>query len=167
MGAREALNELYGAISDLQTVQPDTFFIVVREFSLSLGNHANLKSALLKYCQHIDFAAQRAHTSMTAHTKLSFGPILAARTTSLVNVNSSSLTVWYGTCTISDRRTLQRILRTAEKIIGMSLPTIDTFCHNCCICKAASIVDDPSHSSHERFTLPEYPFHYHQSLLLP
>ncbi|KAK3529508.1 hypothetical protein QTP70_031750, partial [Hemibagrus guttatus] len=39
-------------------------------------------------------------------------------------VLSSCITAWFGNCTVSDRRTLQRIVRTAEKIIGVSLPSI-------------------------------------------
>ncbi|KAK3573703.1 hypothetical protein QTP86_032059, partial [Hemibagrus guttatus] len=31
---------------------------------------------------------------------------------------------WFGNCTASDRKTLQRIVKTAEKIIGVSLPSI-------------------------------------------
>ncbi|MCJ8729503.1 hypothetical protein PDJAM_G00107090 [Pangasius djambal] len=36
----------------------------------------------------------------------------------------SCITAWFGNCTVSDRKTLQRIVRTAEKIIGVSLPSI-------------------------------------------
>ncbi|KAK3530512.1 hypothetical protein QTP86_027876 [Hemibagrus guttatus] len=37
---------------------------------------------------------------------------------------SSCITAWFGNCTILDCKTLQRIVRTAEKIIGVSLPSI-------------------------------------------
>ncbi|KAK3521353.1 hypothetical protein QTP70_003447 [Hemibagrus guttatus] len=37
---------------------------------------------------------------------------------------SSCITAWFGNCTISDLKTLQWIVRTAEKIIGVSLPSI-------------------------------------------
>ncbi|KAK3570323.1 hypothetical protein QTP86_017168 [Hemibagrus guttatus] len=40
------------------------------------------------------------------------------------SVLSSCITAWLGNCTISDRKTLQRIVRTAEKITGVSLPSI-------------------------------------------
>lgn len=54
---KEALSELYKTISNLQTAHPDRFFIVARDF-----NHANLKSLLLKFQQHIDFATHGTHT---------------------------------------------------------------------------------------------------------
>ncbi|KAF7711310.1 hypothetical protein HF521_000321 [Silurus meridionalis] len=64
----------------------------------------------------------------------------------------SCITAWFGNCTISDRKTLQRIVRTAEKIIGVSLPSIMHIYITRCIRKANSIVDDPTHPSHTLFT---------------
>ncbi|KAK3558689.1 hypothetical protein QTP86_024498, partial [Hemibagrus guttatus] len=40
------------------------------------------------------------------------------------SVLSSCIIAWFGNCTVSDHKTLQRIVRTAEKIIGLSLPSI-------------------------------------------
>ncbi|KAI4890045.1 hypothetical protein NFI96_027993 [Prochilodus magdalenae] len=40
------------------------------------------------------------------------------------SILSSCITAWFGNCTASDRKSLQRVVRTAEKIIGVSLPTI-------------------------------------------
>ena len=69
------------------------------------------------------------------------------------SILSSCITVWFGNCTVSDRKTLQRIVRTAEKIIGVSLPSITDIYTSRCIRKATSIVADPTHSSHTLFTL--------------
>ncbi|KAK3550941.1 hypothetical protein QTP70_010125 [Hemibagrus guttatus] len=64
------------------------------------------------------------------------------------SILSSCITAWFGNCTASDRKTLQRIVRTAEKIIGVSLPSIMDIYSTRCIRKANSIVDDPRHPSH-------------------
>ncbi|KAK3560212.1 hypothetical protein QTP86_000769 [Hemibagrus guttatus] len=56
------------------------------------------------------------------------------------SVLSSCITAWFGNCTVSDRKTLQRIVRTAEKIIGVSPPSITEMYTTCCIHKANSIV---------------------------
>ncbi|KAK3521081.1 hypothetical protein QTP86_022931, partial [Hemibagrus guttatus] len=69
------------------------------------------------------------------------------------SILSSCITVWFGNCTVSDRKTLQRIVRTAEKIIGVSLPSITDIYTTRCIRKANNIVDDPTHPSHTLFTL--------------
>ncbi|KAK3565549.1 hypothetical protein QTP86_011916 [Hemibagrus guttatus] len=69
------------------------------------------------------------------------------------SVLSSCITASFGNCTVSDSKTLQQIVRTAEKIIGISLPSITDMYTTCCIRKANSIVDDPTHPSHLLFTL--------------
>ncbi|KAK3529468.1 hypothetical protein QTP70_031158 [Hemibagrus guttatus] len=60
----------------------------------------------------------------------------------------SCITAWFRNCTVSDCKTLQRIVRTAEKIIGVSLPSIMDIYSTRCILKTNSIVDDPTHPSH-------------------
>ncbi|KAK3525720.1 hypothetical protein QTP70_006752 [Hemibagrus guttatus] len=51
------------------------------------------------------------------------------------SIQSSCITAWFGSCTISDRKTLQQIVRTAEKIIGVSLPSItDMYITRCFRC---------------------------------
>ncbi|KAK3528738.1 hypothetical protein QTP70_011206 [Hemibagrus guttatus] len=69
------------------------------------------------------------------------------------SVLSSCITAWFGNCTVSDRKTLQQIVKTAEKIIGVSLPSITDMYTTRRIRKANSIVDDPTHPSHTLFTL--------------
>ncbi|KAI4890616.1 hypothetical protein NFI96_006819, partial [Prochilodus magdalenae] len=69
------------------------------------------------------------------------------------SILSSCITAWFGNCTASDRKSLQRIVRTAEKIIGVSLPTIMDIYTTHCIRKTTSIVDDHTHPSHTLFTL--------------
>ncbi|KAI5088080.1 gastrula zinc finger protein XlCGF28.1-like [Silurus meridionalis] len=69
------------------------------------------------------------------------------------SILSSCITAWFGNCTVSDRKTLQRIVRTAEKIIRVSLPSIMDIYTTHCIRKVHSIVDDHTHPSHTLFTL--------------
>ncbi|KAI4901873.1 hypothetical protein NFI96_006975 [Prochilodus magdalenae] len=72
------------------------------------------------------------------------------------SILSSCITAWFGNCIASDRKSLQRVVRTAEKIIGVSLPTIMDIYTTRCIRKATSIVDDHTHPSHTLFTLLPY-----------
>ncbi|KAI4883753.1 hypothetical protein NFI96_007668 [Prochilodus magdalenae] len=69
------------------------------------------------------------------------------------SILSSCITAWFGNCTASDRKSLQRVVRTAETIIGVSLPIIMVIYTTRCIRKATSIVDDHTHPSHTLFTL--------------
>ncbi|KAI5616883.1 gastrula zinc finger protein XlCGF28.1-like [Silurus asotus] len=68
------------------------------------------------------------------------------------SILSSCMTACFGNCTISDRKTLKRIVRTAVKIIEVSLPSIMDIYITRCICKANSIVDNPTHPSQTLFT---------------
>ncbi len=40
------------------------------------------------------------------------------------SILTSCITVWYGACKASCRKSLQRIVRAAEKIVGVSLPSL-------------------------------------------
>ncbi|KAI4884853.1 hypothetical protein NFI96_009066 [Prochilodus magdalenae] len=64
------------------------------------------------------------------------------------SILSSCITAWFGNCTASDRKSLQRVVRTAE-----SLSTITVIYTTRCISKATSIMDDHTHPSYTLFTL--------------
>ncbi|KAL0160672.1 hypothetical protein M9458_044397, partial [Cirrhinus mrigala] len=61
--AKDALRELYSAISEQQTNNPDGFFIIAGDF-----NHANLKSVLPKFYQHVNFATRGNNTLDLVYT---------------------------------------------------------------------------------------------------
>ncbi len=55
--AKDALRDLYSAISEQQTNNPDGFFLIAGDF-----NHANLKTVLPKFYQHVNFATRGNNT---------------------------------------------------------------------------------------------------------
>ncbi|KAK3533855.1 hypothetical protein QTP70_032967 [Hemibagrus guttatus] len=63
--AKEVLCELNGAISGLQNAHPDRLFIIAGDF-----NHANLKSVLPKFHQHVDFAMRGTNTLDLVYTNI-------------------------------------------------------------------------------------------------
>ena len=63
------------------------------------------------------------------------------------------ITAWYGNCSTSDRKALQRVVRTAQYITGAKLPVIQDLCTRWCQRKALKIVKDSSHPSHRLFSL--------------
>ncbi len=65
----------------------------------------------------------------------------------------TAASVWSGHCRASDWRSVQRVVRTAEKIIGSSLPSIQDLAHNRCLSRAQNIVKDPTHPHYGLFTL--------------
>ncbi len=66
---------------------------------------------------------------------------------------TSCIPVWYRNCSAADRKTLQRTVNTAAKIIGAPLPSILDIFLTRCSSKANSIVKNPTHSSHSLFQL--------------
>ncbi|KAK3545968.1 hypothetical protein QTP70_017439 [Hemibagrus guttatus] len=69
------------------------------------------------------------------------------------SILSSCITAWFGNCTALDNKTLQQIVRTAEKMNRDSVPSIMDIYTTCCIHKANSIMDNPTHPSHTLFSL--------------
>ncbi len=75
------------------------------------------------------------------------------------SVLTSCITDWYGNWSAADRKTLQRTVNTAAKIIGALLPSILDIFLTRCSSKANSIVKVPTHSFHSLFQLlPSYHF---------
>ncbi len=69
------------------------------------------------------------------------------------SILTSCITVWYGACNASCRKTLQRIVRAAEKIIGVSLLSLQDIYGTRLTRKALCIAGDPTHPSHSFFSL--------------
>uniref|UniRef100_A0A9J8CRL9 Alkylated DNA repair protein AlkB homologue 8 N-terminal domain-containing protein n=1 Tax=Cyprinus carpio carpio TaxID=630221 RepID=A0A9J8CRL9_CYPCA len=69
------------------------------------------------------------------------------------SILTSCITVWYGACNASCQKTLQRIVRAAEKIIGVSLPSLQDIYGIRLTRKALCIAGDPTHPSHNFFSL--------------
>jgi hypothetical protein len=64
-----------------------------------------------------------------------------------------STTAWFGNCSASDRKALQRVVRTAQYITEAKLPAIQDLYNRRCQRKALKIVKDSSHPSHRLFSL--------------
>ncbi len=61
--------------------------------------------------------------------------------------------MWYGACNASCRKTLQRIVRAAEMIVGVSLPSLQDVYSTRLTRKALCIAGDPTHPTHSFFSL--------------
>ncbi|KAK3572636.1 hypothetical protein QTP86_001137 [Hemibagrus guttatus] len=103
---------------------------------------SNRRATVAQIAEKVNAGSDRKVSEYTVHDRGAIESVL-----------SSCITAWFGNCTISDHKTLQQIVRTAEKIIGVSLPSITDIYTTRCIRKANSIVDDPTHPSHTLFTL--------------
>ncbi len=69
------------------------------------------------------------------------------------SILTSCITVWYGACKASCCKTLQRIVRAAEKIVGVSLLSLQDIYSTRLTRKALCIAGDPTHLTHSFFSL--------------
>ncbi len=69
------------------------------------------------------------------------------------SVLCSSITVWFSSATKSDHRRLQRVVRTAERIIGTTLPILQELYLSRVSKRSGKITLDPSHPAHSLFEL--------------
>ena len=63
------------------------------------------------------------------------------------------IAVWFSHCTEADRKRLQRVVRTAEKIIGCPLPSLKDIYASRCLRKAVAITRDSTHPANHLFDL--------------
>ncbi|XP_025764031.1 uncharacterized protein LOC112847167 [Oreochromis niloticus] len=69
------------------------------------------------------------------------------------SILSSCITVWGSSCTDYNRKALQRIVRTAERIVGVPLPSLQDIYTTRLTRKAITIVNDATHPAHCLFSL--------------
>ena len=81
--------------------------------------------------------------------RFGMGPQVLKRFDSCTNesILTGCITAWYGNCSASDRKALQRVVRTAQYITGAKLPVIQDLYTRRCQRKALKIVKDSSHCS--------------------
>uniref|UniRef100_A0A8K9X6Q5 Reverse transcriptase domain-containing protein n=1 Tax=Oncorhynchus mykiss TaxID=8022 RepID=A0A8K9X6Q5_ONCMY len=112
-----------------------------------LGVHINNK---LDWSKHTKTVVKRARQSLFHLRKLKrFGmvPEILKRfySCNIESILTGCITAWYGNCSASDRKALQRIVRTAQYITGTKLPAIQDLYTRRCQRKALTFVKDPSH----------------------
>src|SRR4029434_266492 len=66
---------------------------------------------------------------------------------------TGGITTWFGNSTAQDRKTLQRVVKSAQRITRTALPSIQDLYSQRCRRKAKRIISDPSHPCHSLFSL--------------
>ncbi len=98
----------------------------------------------LKWDNHIDSIVKKAQ-----QRKFNLPQELLIQFYSAIieSVLCTSITVWFSSVTKSDLRRLRRVVRTAEQIIGTTLPTLQELYSSRVSKRAVKITLDPSHPS--------------------
>uniref|UniRef100_A0A8C1PS38 Reverse transcriptase domain-containing protein n=1 Tax=Cyprinus carpio TaxID=7962 RepID=A0A8C1PS38_CYPCA len=69
------------------------------------------------------------------------------------SILTSCITVWYGNCSVADRKVLQRVVKIAQRITGTPLTAIEDIQRKRCLRQARSILKESSHPEHRLFNL--------------
>ena len=64
-----------------------------------------------------------------------------------------AISTWFPSCSAADKKALQRVVRSAEKVTGASLPSVQDMFQCRCRKRAQNIVRDPSHPLNSFFQL--------------
>ena len=120
-----------------------------------LGVHITNELSLSK---HTKTVVKRARQSLFPLRRLKIfgmGPQILKKfySCTIESILTGCITAWYGNCLASDRKALQRVVRTAQYITGAKLPAIQDLYTRRCQRKALKIVKDSSHPSHRLFSL--------------
>ena len=59
--------------------------------------------------------------------------------------------VWFSSCTAAERKALQRVVNSAQRITGCPLPSLEELYATRCLKRATKISMDPSHPGNEHF----------------
>ena len=105
----------------------------------------------LEWSKHTKTVVKRAQQSLFPLRKwkrFGIGPQILKRFYGKIE----SITAWYGNCSASDRKALQRVC-TAQYITGAELPAIQDLYTRRCQRKALKNGKDPSHPSHRMFSI--------------
>lgn len=105
----------------------------------------NITSITKKAQQRMFFLRQLRKFNMPQKVMVEF------YTAIIESILTSSITVWFAASTAKDKGRLQRIIRSAEKVIGCDLPALLDLFHSRTSRRAGKIIADPSHPGHHLF----------------
>ncbi|XP_077455065.1 rapunzel 5 isoform X2 [Stigmatopora argus] len=73
--------------------------------------------------------------------------------TTVESILAYGITVWYAGSTAADKKAMQKVINTAQRIVGCSLPSLEDIASPCYLSRAKNIIGDPYHPGHNLFQL--------------
>ena len=113
-------------------------------------------SSSLKWCTNVDLIVKKAHQRLyflrqLKKFKVSKNAMCHFYRAMIESVLTFSITVWFGSCSADDKKRLNRVVKTASKIIGKSLPSVGDIYDVRILKLGLKILDDPSHPAYALF----------------
>ncbi|KAK0135058.1 putative RNA-directed DNA polymerase from transposon BS [Merluccius polli] len=133
--------------STIDTVESFRFLGTI--ISQDLKWELNISSLIKKAQQRMYFLRQLKKFNLPRTMMVHFYSSI------IESILSSSISIWYAAATAKDKGRLQRVIRSAEKVISCNLPSLQDLYTSRTLRRAGKIVADPSHPGHKLFeTLP-------------
>ncbi|KAK9537447.1 hypothetical protein VZT92_005063 [Zoarces viviparus] len=123
----------------------DSFCFLGTIISQDLKWELNISSIMKKAQQRMYFLRQLKKFNLPKTMLVHFYRAI------IESILCSSITVWYAAATAKDKGRLQRVIRSAEKVIGCNLPSLQDLFASRTLKRARKIVADPSHPGHDLF----------------
>uniref|UniRef100_A0A673Y8U9 Reverse transcriptase domain-containing protein n=1 Tax=Salmo trutta TaxID=8032 RepID=A0A673Y8U9_SALTR len=120
-----------------------------------LGVHITNKLSWSKHTKRVVKRAQHSLFSLRRLKRFGMGPQILKKfySCTIGSILTGCITAWYGNCSASDRKALQRVMCTVQYIPGAKIPDIQDLYTRRCQSTALNIVKDSSHPSHILFSL--------------
>uniref|UniRef100_A0A1A8PUX4 Reverse transcriptase domain-containing protein n=1 Tax=Nothobranchius rachovii TaxID=451742 RepID=A0A1A8PUX4_9TELE len=134
-------------ISNSPVSMVDSFKFLGTIISRDLKWETNINSIVKKAQQRMYFLRQLRKYGLPQELLIIF------YTAAVESILCSSITVWFGSATKMDKCRLQRIIKTAGKIIGAQLPSVQELYISRTRKKAVNIVQDATHPASTLFHL--------------
>uniref|UniRef100_A0A3B3DDJ9 Reverse transcriptase domain-containing protein n=1 Tax=Oryzias melastigma TaxID=30732 RepID=A0A3B3DDJ9_ORYME len=130
-----------------QVEQVESFKFLGVHISANLSWETNTKALVKKAQQRLHFL--RVLRRQQIHQKL----LVTFYRSTIESLLTYTVSVWHSSCTVADRKRLQKVINTAQKIIGCSLPTMASIYTSRCLSRARNIKKDHTHPGHHLFKL--------------
>uniref|UniRef100_A0A669C1K0 Reverse transcriptase domain-containing protein n=1 Tax=Oreochromis niloticus TaxID=8128 RepID=A0A669C1K0_ORENI len=134
-------------LTDTLITSVDSFRFLGTTITQDLKWEPTITSVIKKAQQRMYFLRQLKKFNLPTRTMMQF------YTAIIESILTSSITVWYAGAAIRDKQRLQRVVRSAEKVIGCGLPSLQDLYTSRTLGRAARITADPSHPGHSLFDL--------------
>ena len=134
-------------INGTEVEMVDTFKFLGTHISNDLSWHENTTQIVMKAQQRLYFLRRLKSFGVSQDTMTHFYRSI------IESILTFSITIWFGNTTQADRQKLNKVVKTASKIIGKELPSLESLFQERTLKKAKSIVRDSTHPANELFEL--------------
>ncbi len=132
-------------IMSITVTAVESFRFLGTTISQDLKSDNHIESIVKKAQQRLYFLRQLRKFNLPQELLIQFYSAI------IESVLCTSISVWFSLATKSDLRRLRRVVRTAERIIGTTLPTLQELYLSRVSKGAGKITLDPSHPAHSLF----------------